>query len=428
MERLRPDDPEQIGPWQIVNRLGSGGMGIVYMGTNGTHAAAVKVVRDFLLEDPGARARLAREVETLQKVKSNFVAEIVGSDVKSKTSWIATNYVDGPSLKVLIEKEGPLNEASWVDFADGLLSALAAVHSVGVIHRDIKPSNILMSKDGPKLIDFGIAFSKESTSLTQTGLVAGTPAWLSPEQFKNEAITTAVDIFSAGSVLYYTATGTTPWGDDDSSVATIMHSLLTVDPDTSTLTELQRSVILSLLEKDYRKRVSANKALNSLRESAGTKTLSSSKVSIKKNQKPKFDLKKTASVLAITLIAIVFIFVFVNKPFMGTNVKNYVWTATIEGDPELQSGTGREFTAFLCDQQVIESSVKVTPNKSRGVNSTGLKITVIPSDERCGAEFDAIEISGLESDKPDTIKYAISGSTKSGYEFSYGMKVKIEEK
>ena len=260
MERLRPDDPEQIGPWQIVNRLGSGGMGIVYMGTNGTHAAAVKVVRDFLLEDPGARARLAREVETLQKVKSNFVAEIVGSDVKSKTSWIATNYVDGPSLKVLIEKEGPLNESDWVSFADGLLSALAAVHSVGVIHRDIKPSNILMSKDGPKLIDFGIAFSKESTSLTKTGLVAGTPAWLSPEQFKNEAITTALDIFSAGSVLYYVATGTTPWGDDDSSVATIMHSLLTGDPDVSTLTELQRNLILSLLEKDYRKRVSANKA------------------------------------------------------------------------------------------------------------------------------------------------------------------------
>lgn len=95
----------------------------------------------------------------------------------------------------MIEKEGPLSEADWVGFADGLLSALAAVHSVGVIHRDIKPSNILMSKDGPKLIDFGIAFSKESTSLTKTGLVAGTPAWLSPEQFKNEAITTALDIF-----------------------------------------------------------------------------------------------------------------------------------------------------------------------------------------------------------------------------------------
>ena len=426
MERLRPDDPEQIGPWQIVNRLGSGGMGIVYMGTNGTHAAAVKVVRDFLLEDPGARARLAREVETLQKVKSNFVAEIVGSDVKSKTSWIATNYVDGPSLKVLIEKEGPLNEADWVSFADGLLSALAAVHSVGVIHRDIKPSNILMSKDGPKLIDFGIAFSKESTSLTKTGLVAGTPAWLSPEQFKNEAITTALDIFSAGSVLYYVATGTTPWGDDDSSVATIMHSLLTGDPDVSTLTELQRNLILSLLEKDYRKRVSANKALNTLREVAGTKSLSNTKVKPRKTRK--INLKQILSLSSISVIAIIFAVVFINKPFMGTSSKSYIWTVTVDGDPAPQTGEGREFTAFLCDQQVIESSLKVTPNKERGVNSTGLKISVNSGDERCGADFDTIEISGLESDKPNSLEYAVTGSTKSGYEFSYGMQVKIEEK
>ena len=426
MERLRPDDPEQIGPWQIVNRLGSGGMGIVYMGTNGTHAAAVKVVRDFLLEDPGARARLAREVETLQKVKSNFVAEIVGSDVKSKTSWIATNYVDGPSLKVLIEKEGPLNETDWVSFADGLLSALAAVHSVGVIHRDIKPSNILMSKDGPKLIDFGIAFSKESTSLTKTGLVAGTPAWLSPEQFKNEAITTALDIFSAGSVLYYVATGTTPWGDDDSSVATIMHSLLTGDPDVSTLTELQRNLILSLLEKDYRKRVTANKALNTLREVAGTKSLSNTKVKPRKTRK--INLKQILSLSSISVIAIIFAVVFINKPFMGTSSKSYIWTVTVDGDPAPQTGEGREFTAFLCDQQVIESSLKVTPNKERGVNSTGLKISVNSGDERCGADFDTIEISGLESDKPNSLEYAVTGSTKSGYEFSYGMQVKIEEK
>ena len=426
MERLRPDDPEQIGPWQIVNRLGSGGMGIVYMGTNGTHAAAVKVVRDFLLEDPGARARLAREVETLQKVKSNFVAEIVGSDVKSKTSWIATNYVDGPSLKVLIEKEGPLNETDWVSFADGLLSALAAVHSVGVIHRDIKPSNILMSKDGPKLIDFGIAFSKESTSLTKTGLVAGTPAWLSPEQFKNEAITTALDIFSAGSVLYYVATGTTHWGDDDSSVATIMHSLLTGDPDVSTLTELQRNLILSLLEKDYRKRVTANKALNTLREVAGTKSLSNTKVKPRKTRK--INLKQILSLSSISVIAVIFAVVFINKPFMGTSSKSYIWTVTVDGDPAPQTGEGREFTAFLCDQQVIESSLKVTPNKERGVNSTGLKISVNSGDERCGADFDTIEISGLESDKPNSLEYAVTGSTKSGYEFSYGMQVKIEEK
>jgi len=106
MERLRAGDPEQIGPWQIINRLGSGGMGIVYMGTNGTRAAAIKVVRDFLLEDPASRTRIAREVETLQRVKSEFVAEIVGSDVNGNPAWIATDYVDGPSLKTLVETIG----------------------------------------------------------------------------------------------------------------------------------------------------------------------------------------------------------------------------------------------------------------------------------------------------------------------------------
>ena len=100
----------------------------------------------------------------------------------------------------------------------------------------------------------------------------------------------------------------------------------------------------------------------------------------------------------------------------------------MDGDPAPQTGEGREFTAFLCDQQVIESSLKVTPNKERGVNSTGLKISVNSGDERCGADFDTIEISGLESDKPNSVEYAVTGSTKSGYEFSYGIQVKIEEK
>ena len=427
MERLRPDDPEQIGPWQIVNRLGSGGMGIVYMGTNGTHAAAVKVVRDFLLEDPGSRARLAREVETLQKVKSNFVAEIVGSDVKSKNSWIATNYVDGPSLKVLVEKHGPLNESSWLDFAEGLLSALSAVHSVGVIHRDVKPSNILISKDGPKLIDFGIAFSKESTSLTRTGLVAGTPAWLSPEQFKNEAITSAVDIFSAGSVLYFAATGNTPWGDDDSSVANIMHSLLTDVPNTDNLTNIQRKIILELLIKDYKKRITANDALRLLRETRGNSD-SRNLSEIKFRKRRKVSTKKLIPLISITLVSLMFVGVFILKPFMGKTPKEYVWTATIEGDPTPQKGNGRKFSVYLCDQQVIPSSVQIASKESRGINSGGLSTAVIPSDLRCGEAFDAIEVTGLESDRVSSVNYVLTGSTRSGFQFSYGFKVEIEEK
>ena len=266
MERLRAGDPEQIGPWQIINRLGSGGMGIVYMGTNGTRAAAIKVVRDFLLEDPASRTRIAREVETLQRVKSEFVAEIVGSDVNGNPAWIATDYVDGPSLKTLVEKEGPLRHDEWVAFAKGFLSAVAAVHSVGVVHRDIKPSNILISKAGPKLIDFGISFTNDATSLTGTGMVAGTPAWLAPEQFLGREITVAVDNFAAGSTLMYAATGKVPWGADDSSVGAVMHTILVEEPDTAMLTEFQIELITPLLIKDAASRKTASQILKRLND------------------------------------------------------------------------------------------------------------------------------------------------------------------
>jgi serine/threonine protein kinase len=266
MERLRAGDPELIGPWQIINRLGSGGMGIVYMGTNGTHAAAVKVVRDFLLEDPASRTRIAREVETLQRVKSEFVAEIVGSDVNGNPAWIATDYVDGPSLKTLVENEGPLRHDEWITFAKGFLSSVAAVHSVGVVHRDIKPSNILISKTGPKLIDFGISFTNDATSLTGTGMVAGTPAWLAPEQFLGREITVAVDNFAAGSTLMYAATGRVPWGAEDSSVGAVMHTILVEEPDTSMLTEFQIELITPLLIKDAASRKTASQILKRLND------------------------------------------------------------------------------------------------------------------------------------------------------------------
>jgi serine/threonine protein kinase len=277
MERLRAGDPEQIGPWQIINRLGSGGMGIVYMGTNGTRAAAIKVVRDFLLEDPASRTRIAREVDTLLRVKSPYVAEIVGSDVNGNPAWIATDYVDGPSLKTLIEKEGPLPFDQWLEFAKGFLSAVAAVHSVSVVHRDIKPSNILISKAGPKLIDFGISFTNDATSLTGTGMVAGTPAWLAPEQFLGREITVAVDNFAAGSTLMYAATGKVPWGAEDSSVGAVMHTILVEEPDTSLLTEFQIEIITPLLIKDAQNRKTASQILKKIGDGPrGTQKISTS--------------------------------------------------------------------------------------------------------------------------------------------------------
>jgi serine/threonine protein kinase len=424
MERLRPDDPEQIGPWQIVNRLGSGGMGIVYMGTNGTRAAAVKVVRDFLLEESGSRARLAREVETLQKVKSNFVAEIVGSDISGKNAWIATNYVDGPSLKVLVDKEGPLSESQWFVFANGLLTALAAIHQSNVTHRDVKPSNILMSKDGPKLIDFGIALSKDSTSLTKTGMVAGTPAWLAPEQFTGGALSPAVDIFAAGSTLYFAATGETPWGQDDSSVATIMHNLLTEEPDTAKLTEKQRIIVSSLLQKDPKNRPTAPSALKELEKNSGGK-LSTDKITRKVQRKKKLSGRQFSAAIMIIGIAVGALLYFIGQG-NSDRPKEYSWSVLFDGEENPQIGKGRNFVAFVCDQEVLTNSVLVS--EINGEEKASPFITqVIPKDPRCGAEFDAIEVTGKIKGLDAEGAYAISGTTRSGYDFTYRFTLSIAQ-
>ncbi len=463
MERLRLGDPEEIGPWQIVNRLGSGGMGIVYMGTNGTHAAAIKVVRDFLLEDPTSRTRLAREVETLQRVRSPHVAQIVGSDVKGNPAWIATNYVDGPSLKVLIEKEGALSRDDWMIFAHAFLSALKAVHSVGVVHRDIKPSNILMSNDGPKLIDFGISLTSDVTSLTRTGMVAGTPAWLAPEQFLGGEITTAVDNFAAGSTLMYAATGQTPWGADDSSVAAVMHTILSSEMDLSSIDNIQAEIIGPLVEKDPKVRTTAAQSLKQLNEFSImrkavtqkiTETFTPAQAEEKaKSQKTKRVVvpktKSTASKSKISskqkqlgaavLSGVVLIggvyFATTNKsktPLPATTTAvatiSYTWSALVSGESEPQSGNGTTFSVFICEQGVITSSLKASVVTANTNGSKTPTAKVISNDKRCGTGFDTIVISGEEAKKVGSSDYYVAGKTKTGYAFRYDFTLSIETK
>ncbi len=531
MERLRSGDPEQIGPWQIVNRLGSGGMGIVYMGTNGTRAAAIKVVREFLLEDPASRTRLTREVETLLRVKSDFVAEIVGSDIDGNPAWIATNYVDGPSLKILVEKEGPLTEDKWIEFAKGFLSALSSVHAVGVVHRDIKPSNILLSKTGPKLIDFGISFVNDATSLTGTGMVAGTPAWLAPEQFLGREITTSVDNFAAGSTLMYAATGRTPWGAEDSSVGAVMHTILVEEPDLSSLTDFQIDVITPLLIKDVTSRKTAAQMLKKLND--GPKNLN---LRIKKDQKQqessendsflalarKKDLEEKKSkqaavekekeaarvakaievaeaekrqekekarlvreqenlakerekaakkladaeakkakkelraatrsaikndsnsskfggkgrtlsiaIAVLVLILIVTVSQLTSKSRDGqvatdTNkTPTFTWSALISGESKAQTGSGTVFEIFVCDQNVIPSSLEVNNISSRPNSAGPLSTKVIKGDERCGKAFDTILVSGRELEAAGSVNYFVAGKTSSNFDFRYDFSVTV---
>ncbi len=437
MERLKVGDPEQIGPWQIVNRLGAGGMGLVYMGTNGTRAAAIKIIRDFLLEDPTSRTRLSREVSNLKKVKSPFVAEIVGADIDHNPAWIATNYVDGPSLKTLIENEGTLSDARWFEFAHGLFSALFAVHDAGIIHRDVKPTNILMSANGPRLIDFGISFSSDATSLTKTGMVAGTPTWFAPEQFQNKKITPAVDVFAAGSILYYAATGNSPWGKEDSSVANTMNQILTKEVDLSVLTDAQRSVIGPLLEKDPKNRADAAEALEIIESSrilAGVASYSSGKTG-------GFSLRTTKSkIIALLTIAVLGVGgYFFNQNFNTSSSSNTnqsesakptiapitKWSVLFDGDAVAQTGTGSSFKAYVCDQGVITKSLKV---KEFTVPAAKVSptTTVIIGDARCGKEFDTVVISGEISGNKDSRDYVLAGSTRAGFIIQYEFTVKKE--
>ena len=423
MERLRAGDPEQIGPWQIVNRLGAGGMGIVYMGTNGTRAAAIKIVRDFLLEDPSSLTRLAREVTSLKKVKSKYVAEIVGADIDASPAWIATNYVDGPSLKTLIENEGPLSELQWFELATGLMSGLAGVHSVGVIHRDVKPSNVLMSATGPRLIDFGISFSSDATALTRTGMVAGTPTWFAPEQFQNTKITTAVDNFAAGSILFFAATGTSPWGNEDTSVANTMNQILNKDPDLKLLTENQRIIIGQLLDKNPKNRISAQDCaglIEGIRESAGLTHV--------QNPQGISGLKKKIAIAAAVVIALG---VFAFTQFSGnsdsstpvaapspTVTPDPVWAAYIVGDPTPQTGTGKTFSFYLCDQAVIDTSLKLKELTNPPATPSPTA-KVISGDARCGSEFDTIVVTGPVNFDKDKRSYVLAGSTRAGFLIQY---------
>lgn len=214
MEKLRPGDPEQLGPYTMIARLGSGGMGVVFLGSKGSKRVAVKVVRSSFLDNPSLRTRFEREIETLKKLKSDHVAAYLDSDTEGELAWHAVEFINGPTLKERVEDEGPMSPDEWRAFYEHLRTALSDIHSFGVTHRDLKPSNIILSETGLKLIDFGIAHDSEATSITSIGMVSGSPAWLSPEQLDGSEVTSGSDLFSAGSILVFAAMGRSPWGDE----------------------------------------------------------------------------------------------------------------------------------------------------------------------------------------------------------------------
>jgi predicted Ser/Thr protein kinase len=208
--------PRKIGPYRVLEKIGEGGMGVVYLGCDAENRpVAVKVLGPAVAGDPDARLRLAREVETMRRVRSRYVAQVLDADVHGPSPYIVTRYVPGPSLDAAVRQSGPLRGRALLQLAGGLAEAVAAIHATGVVHRDLKPGNVLLDDGHPVVIDFGIAHLPDSARLTKTGLVMGTPGYLAPEVIEGRPATGATDVHAWGATVAYAATGRPPYGTGD---------------------------------------------------------------------------------------------------------------------------------------------------------------------------------------------------------------------
>jgi WD40 repeat protein/predicted Ser/Thr protein kinase len=246
----------RIGPYHVERRIGAGGMGVVYLGRHRDSGAvvAVKVIKPEFAADERFRARLRREVAAARRVPRFCTAPVVGADLDAEPPYIATEYIDGPTLDVAVLERGPLREADLEGLATGIAVALRAIHGQGVIHRDLKPSNILLSSVGPRVIDFGIARLEDAqTQLTHVGGVVGTLAYMAPEQLRGGPITPAVDLFAWASLVTYAATGRPPFGTDSG----VRQRILTGEPNLDGLDEPLRELVRAAFTKDRARRPSA---------------------------------------------------------------------------------------------------------------------------------------------------------------------------
>ncbi|MFF4321541.1 serine/threonine-protein kinase [Streptomyces sp. NPDC001568] len=219
MMRLRREDPRVVGSFRLHRRLGAGGMGVVYLGSDRRgQRVALKVIRPDLAEDQEFRSRFAREVSAARRIRGGCTARLVAADLDAERPWFATQYVPGPSLHDKVAEEGPLTAAQIAAIGAALSEGLVAVHEAGVVHRDLKPSNILLSPKGPRIIDFGIAWATGASTLTHVGTAVGSPGFLAPEQVRGAAVTPATDVFALGATLAYAATADSPFGHGSSEV------------------------------------------------------------------------------------------------------------------------------------------------------------------------------------------------------------------
>lgn len=250
MQPLGVDEPTVVGPYRLLGRLGSGGMGRVYLGRSaGGRTVAVKIVHPHFALDEEFRARFRREVEAARRVGGAWTAPVLDADPEAPVPWVATGYAAGPSLAAAVADAGALPIHSVRVLGAGLAEALSAVHALGLVHRDVKPSNVLLTLDGPLLIDFGIARATDGTaSLTSTGVSVGSPGYMSPEQILGKTVAGPADVFSLGALLVYAATGEPPFPGDSS--ASLLYKVVHEEPRLGSLEGELRQLVAQCLAKD----------------------------------------------------------------------------------------------------------------------------------------------------------------------------------
>ncbi|MEZ0108796.1 serine/threonine protein kinase [Catenulispora sp. EB89] len=255
-EPLRPRDPERVGGYTLVGRLGAGGMGVAYLARDDAgREVALKRVHEGLAEHEEFRARFIREVAAARRVHSRHTARVVDADVLADPPWLATEYFRCWTLAQQVPRFGALTVENAGTLIARLAEALAAMHAAGLVHRDLKPSNILLAPDGPRIIDFGIARAADLAALTTTGRMHGTPGYMAPEQIEGRETGPPADVFALGACLVYATTGTSPFWDG--SPTTLMYRTVHAEPDLGAMPEELREVALRCLTKEAEGRPTA---------------------------------------------------------------------------------------------------------------------------------------------------------------------------
>ncbi|MCY9782876.1 serine/threonine protein kinase [Nocardiopsis sp. EMB25] len=254
--------PASVGGYRVLRRLGSGGQGTVYLGEDGTGArVAVKTLTEEAMADPGMRRRFAREAEAARKVATFCTAAVVDADMDAQPPYIVSEYVEGPTLHQRVRDRGPMSGGDLNRLAVVTATALVAIHEAGIVHRDLKPGNVILGEGGARVIDFGIA-QVPSGAGTVTHSTIGTPAFMAPEQIAEGDATPASDVFAWGTLVAFTAGGSSPF--DGPTVPTVLYKVLHADPDLSALPEPLRTLVGRALAKDPATRPTSEALLMSL--------------------------------------------------------------------------------------------------------------------------------------------------------------------